>query len=340
MQIKCDYCGSLFDETLEKCPNCGASNVDVNRSVYDQPKTIENLKNWYSARRLPPYETTRFFIGIDYKEPRAFGIYKDENSGKFIVYKNKDDGSRAVRYEGTDEAYAVNELYMRLKSEILEQKERNIHLNQQSASEDEKEEAYAYFTKKPASKEDKDKAFDYIKNSAEHKAAMDEAYQKFLEESEYKRKRKETLMATAIPFGILLIIIIYVFSSIIAKNVNKNNSNTWTYPPYANEYESDNSSGGGNYGSSGSYSNGGNSWDYDDDDYSYSSGYSDDNSYHNTTDNNSWSSSSDDSWWSSSSDDSWWSSSDDSGWSSSDDSWDWGGSDSWDSDYSDWGSDW
>ena len=191
MQIKCDYCGSLFDETLEKCPNCGASNVDVNRSVYDQPKTIENLKNWYSARRLPPYETTRFFIGIDYKGPRAFGIYKDENSGKFIVYKNKDDGSRAVRYEGTDEAYAVNELYMRLKSEILEQKERNIHLNQQSASEDEKEEAYAYFTQKPASKEDKDKAFDYIKNSAEHKAAMDEAYQKFLEESEYKRKRKE-----------------------------------------------------------------------------------------------------------------------------------------------------
>ena len=340
MQIKCDYCGSMFDEKLERCPNCGASNDDVMRSVSDQPKTIEGLKNWYSARRLPPYETTRFFIGMDYKQPRAFGIYKDENSGKIVVYKNKDDGSRAIRYEGTDEAYAVNELYMRLKSEILEQKERNIQLSKQIFSEAEKEEAYDYFTQKPASKEDKEEAFDYIKQRAEHKAAEDEAYQDFFAESEYKRKRKETLMAVAIPFGVMVILLIYVFSFLIRSNYHRNDSNTWTYTPYVDENENVGSSGSGNYSSSGGYSNGGNSWDYDDDDYSYSGGYSNDNSYHYTTDNNSWSSSSDDSWWSSSSDDSWWSSSDDSGWSSSDDSWDWGGSDSWDSDYSDWGSDW
>ena len=40
----------------------------------------------------------------------------------FIVYKNKADGTRAVRYKGTDEAYAVNELYLKLKDEILNQK--------------------------------------------------------------------------------------------------------------------------------------------------------------------------------------------------------------------------
>ena len=71
---------------------------------------------------------TRFFIGKDTRAPRAFGIY--EANGEFIVYKNKSDGSRAIRYKGTDEAYAVNELYMRLKEEILNQK--NINLKNKS----------------------------------------------------------------------------------------------------------------------------------------------------------------------------------------------------------------
>lgn len=120
MKITCEFCGGLFDDTLTHCPNCGGVNKNVRRSTADQPTTIEELAKWYADRGLPPYETTRFFIGIDYKKPRAFGIYKDGD--KFIVYKNKDNGSRAVRYEGTDEAYAVNELFQRLKQEIVEQK--------------------------------------------------------------------------------------------------------------------------------------------------------------------------------------------------------------------------
>lgn len=44
---------------------------------------------------------------------------------EFVVYKNKDDGQRALRYRGTDEAYAVNELYLKLKDEILNQKAHN-----------------------------------------------------------------------------------------------------------------------------------------------------------------------------------------------------------------------
>lgn len=70
---------------------------------------------------------TRFFIGEDYKEPKAFGIYQDGN--RFIVYKNKADGSRAIRYDGLDEAYAVNEIYLKLKEEIANQKARNRHSN-------------------------------------------------------------------------------------------------------------------------------------------------------------------------------------------------------------------
>ncbi len=126
MKITCPYCKGLFNDTLEKCPNCGAPNAGVVRKSGGQPITIEELKAWYASKGLPPYETTRFFIGEDYKKPRAFGIYQDEKSGEFVVYKNKDSGARAVRYRGTDEAYAVNELYQRLKQEIIQQKRANI----------------------------------------------------------------------------------------------------------------------------------------------------------------------------------------------------------------------
>lgn len=124
MQVKCDFCGSFMEDNEYSCPNCGATNAHMKRTAPQTPKTIEELKNWYEERNLPPYETTRFFIGIDYKEPKAFGIYKDGMS--YIVYKNKADGTRAIRYSGNDEAYAVNELYLRLKEEILNQKNHQV----------------------------------------------------------------------------------------------------------------------------------------------------------------------------------------------------------------------
>ena len=90
-----------------------------------RPRTIEELKQWYIDKNLPAENITRFFIGKDYKGARAFGIYKDEMTEKVVVYKNKSDGSRAIRYEGMDEAYAVNEIYQKLKSEIYNQKNNN-----------------------------------------------------------------------------------------------------------------------------------------------------------------------------------------------------------------------
>jgi len=120
MEFKCEYCNGNYDDTLENCPHCGAQNNHIRRVADATPKTIEELKQWYIDRKLPPYEVTRFFIGVNYTQPRAFGIY--EENGKYIVYKNKDTGERAIRYQGTDEAYAVNELYLKLKSEILNQK--------------------------------------------------------------------------------------------------------------------------------------------------------------------------------------------------------------------------
>lgn len=89
----------------------------------NDPKTIEQLDAWYKAHNLPPEEVTRFFIGKDVQEPRAFGIYRDGD--RYVVYKNKASGARAVRYHGPDEAYAVKELLDRLKQEIASQKAYN-----------------------------------------------------------------------------------------------------------------------------------------------------------------------------------------------------------------------
>ena len=136
MQIKCEYCGAYISEKDETCSHCGAVNASFKRSTDGTPKTIEELKAWYMEKNLPPEETTRFFIGKNYKGARAFGIY--EENGEYIVYKNKNDGTRAVRYKGKDEAYAVNELYLRLKSEILNQKAHNINNSKNNSNDQSK----------------------------------------------------------------------------------------------------------------------------------------------------------------------------------------------------------
>ena len=135
MKIICDYCGSIIDEDNEVCPNCGGTLDGVHRFAGEQPQTIEELKEWYIARNLPPEEVTRFFIGKDIREARAFGIYQD-SAGDFVVYKNKANGERAIRYQGMDEAYAVNELYQKLKGEIADRKSESVKIVYQESARD------------------------------------------------------------------------------------------------------------------------------------------------------------------------------------------------------------
>lgn len=87
MKRKCDYCGGFIDDTDEVCPHCGGVNDHVMRSADGVPKTIEELKAFCRAKNLP-LEKMRFYIGEDFRQPKAFGIYKD-GDGDFVVYKNK-----------------------------------------------------------------------------------------------------------------------------------------------------------------------------------------------------------------------------------------------------------
>lgn len=137
MYVVCPHCNNYVSETAQVCPNCGAPNPQFFRVAKDTPQTIAELKKWYEDNQLPPEEVTRFFIGKNTDEPRAFGIYQDGED--FIVYKNKSDGVRAIRYQGRDEAYAVNELYLRLKEEILSQKERRVEVRKNPTREEVRE---------------------------------------------------------------------------------------------------------------------------------------------------------------------------------------------------------
>lgn len=114
MNIKCSSCGRFYEEAESKCPFCGAANSKTAQQA--MPQTIDELRAFCYEKGMP-LKKMRFFIGEDCREPKAFGIYRGEND-RFIVYKNKADGSRAVRYEGPDEAYAVKELYLKLQSEV------------------------------------------------------------------------------------------------------------------------------------------------------------------------------------------------------------------------------
>ena len=88
MKVLCDYCGNPIDETLATCPECGAVNKHMLRSGNQVPKTIEELQAFVEEHNIP-VDRMRFFIGIDYQEPKAFGIFKRPDNQNCIVYKNK-----------------------------------------------------------------------------------------------------------------------------------------------------------------------------------------------------------------------------------------------------------
>lgn len=306
MKIKCDYCGQFIEDTDMVCPHCGATNNAASRTASGVPKTIEELKVFAAQHNLP-LDKMRFFIGEDYSGPRAFGIYQDVFTGEFVVYKNKSDGSRSIRYKGKDEAYAVNELYQKMKAEVLSQKEHQLLRNDNNNRS-------SYYLGN----------IDKRNERARHRRA---------------RHRKYTSIMTSI---ILVFVIIQVCMGVfgVVQRITAPSSarrgyysygDTYYYHTYDNWYYWDDD-----------YDD----WYYADppaalqDDYNdYYSGYSfseSDFSEYGVGDFSDSDYYSSDSYSSSDNDSSWWD--DDSSWDDSD--WDWDSDDDWDSGWTDWDSDW
>ncbi len=82
------------------------------------PVTIEELKDLCAQRGINLYQLG-FYLGSDHIGPNAYGVYKDYWTGDFIVYKNIEDGSKEVLYQGQDEATAVSKINEQLRNTLL-----------------------------------------------------------------------------------------------------------------------------------------------------------------------------------------------------------------------------
>ena len=126
----CTSCGAVLPrneaapaaQTAQAVQSAPAQESTRSARRVETPRTIEELSAFCERHELP-LAKMRFFIGLDYPGAKAYGIFKDKN-GDFVVYKNKADGSRAVRYRGPDEAHAVGEIFQKLKDEATGQRAR------------------------------------------------------------------------------------------------------------------------------------------------------------------------------------------------------------------------
>ena len=325
----CSFCGALIPRNkavgqteqasaaaVQSAPEAGSARP---KRRVQTPQTIEELLAFCERHELP-LSKMRFFIGLDYPGAKAYGIFQDAN-GDFVVYKNKADGSRAVRYRGPDEAYAVKELFEKLKTEASSQR---AHA------------AAARTPGFPASSAHANNPYNYPYRAAKR-----------------PRKRKANALLIAIIAAAAAITIgrtaaaihnntqqvphfsqgYYQYNDNYYYNYHddwylyNNDVGSW-YPIYTIDDELTENS--GDYYSSYSY----------DDDYGVES-FSDSGYYESASGSSSYSSdwdSGSDSDWDSGSDSSWsWDWDDDDDWDSSSD-WDWDSD--WDSDWGDWDSDW
>lgn len=77
------------------------------------PKTMEELRA-YCTRNGIALKKIKVVIGENDPHPRRFGMYQEEESGDFVVYKNMKDGTRRERYRGKSEEEAVDILLKKI----------------------------------------------------------------------------------------------------------------------------------------------------------------------------------------------------------------------------------
>lgn len=112
------------------CPYCGTPNWEIDPNV---PETIHDLRNYCKKRRIHLHRN-HFHLMEDYKEPKAYGLYRDEG-GQYIVYKNHASGEREISYSGDSEREAVQHLYGSLCRALRGTEGRGSHKSSQKGFE-------------------------------------------------------------------------------------------------------------------------------------------------------------------------------------------------------------
>lgn len=80
-------------------------------------QTLDDLIGFAKAANLP-LDDMRFALGRDMgTQPKWFYIYREPNTGSWVVAKNKADGKAAIRYYGDDETEAVRIILDKMESE-------------------------------------------------------------------------------------------------------------------------------------------------------------------------------------------------------------------------------
>lgn len=123
MDKKMVYRPDLAEDAEEFCPLCGAPVVMEEETLEQDntpeqevvPETIAALRELCVSRSVDA-ESRGFFLDSNREHHGGYGIYLD-NDGDFVFYKNHSSGEKSIRYKGKDEAYAVRELYGRMKKD-------------------------------------------------------------------------------------------------------------------------------------------------------------------------------------------------------------------------------
>ena len=121
MDKKMVYRPDLAEDATEFCPLCGAPVAPEEKSEPEAspaqpetaPRTVEELLALCASFEADP-AAYHFYIGEDEKDAVGYGLFVDE-FGDYVFYHNHRNQQRSIRYKGRDEAYAVGELYRRMK---------------------------------------------------------------------------------------------------------------------------------------------------------------------------------------------------------------------------------
>ncbi len=99
------------------CKNCGSRCDSGICKVCGTPQNITALRNWVIENNagIIPHNLV---IGKESVDPFVCGLYVDESTRDYVVYRTNECGFSRLLYQGQDEATAVYSLFSKLRDDM------------------------------------------------------------------------------------------------------------------------------------------------------------------------------------------------------------------------------